>query len=461
MAYFEKRSANTYKIVVSMGYDSNGKHRRVSKTVKLPENMSESKRQKELNTLCVLFQQEVENGLYLDGGKITFAEFTNKWLTDYAEKNLAPTTLVSYKIILNRILPAIGHITLNKLQPHHLIQFYNSLDEEGTRLDGRFTPTKALIKYLEPLTLSHIIKTTGISSKTCRRLKTGMATNYSTAQKLCNTYKLDFSRMFKGNSEKKLTRKTIRNHHIVIHSILSTAVDWNILTNNPAERAKPQKVTKTQAKYYNDEQVADMLNALRSEPLMYMTMIYLAIDIGLREGELTGLKWEDINFNTCEININKQRHYITGIGNIEGKPKTDAGVRTVTASKTVIAFLKEYKKQQNENRLKFGTAWQNGQYVFLHEDGSPISTQLPYKWFTKFLNRHNLPKITFHQLRHTNASLLISSGEDIVTVSGRLGHADKNVTLNTYSHIIKSKEAQVANKMDEFYNALKLKTKKV
>lgn len=454
MAYYEQKSKNSYKIVVSMGYDTNGKHRRVSKTVKLPENMSESKRQKELNTLCVLFQKEVENGLYLDGSKITFEEFTEKWLTDYAEKNLAPTTLVSYKIILNRILPVLGHITLNKLQPHHLIQFYNNLDEEGARLDGRFTPTKALTKYLEPLTISHIIKTTNISSKTCRRLKSGMATNYSTAQKLCNTYKLDFNRLFNGNSEKKLTRKTIRNHHIVIHSILSTAVDWNILTNNPAERAKPQKVTKTQAKYYNDEQVADMLNALRSEPLMYMTMIYLAIDIGLREGELTGLKWEDINFNTCEININKQRHYITGIGNIEGKPKTDAGVRTVTASKTVIAFLKEYKKQQSENRLKFGTAWQNGQYVFLHEDGSPISTQLPYKWFTKFLNRHNLPKITFHQLRHTNASLLISSGEDIVTVSGRLGHADKNVTLNTYSHIIKSKEAQVANKMDEFYQSL-------
>lgn len=290
MAYFEKRSANTYKIVVSMGYDSNGKHRRVSKTAKLPENMSESKRQKELNTLCVLFQQEVENGLYLDGGKITFAEFTDKWLTDYAEKNLAPTTLVSYKIILNRILPALGHITLSKLQLHHLIQFYNNLDEEGARLDGRFTPTKALIKYLEPLTISHIIKTTGISSKTCRRLKNGQATNYSTAQKLCNCYKLDFNRMFKDDTEKKLTRKTIRNHHIVIHSILSTAVDWNILLNNPAERAKPQKVTKAKAKYYNDEQVADMLDCLKSEPLMYMTMIYLAIDIGLREGKLTGLK---------------------------------------------------------------------------------------------------------------------------------------------------------------------------
>ena len=73
----------------------------------------------------------------------------------------------------------------------------------------------------------------------------------------------------------------------------------------------------------------------------------------------------------------------------------------------------------------------------------------------KFIEKHNLPKITFHQLRHTNASLLISAGEDIVTVSSRLGHADKNITLNTYSHIIKSKEAQVANKMDEFYLKLK------
>jgi len=92
----------------------------------------------------------------------------------------------------------------------------------------------------------------------------------------------------------------------------------------------------------------------------------------------------------------------------------------------------------------------------LHEDGTAISPNLPYKWFTKFLERHNLPKITFHQLRHTNASLLISAGEDIVTVSGRLRHADKNITLNTYSHIIKSKEAQVANKMDEFYAGLKI-----
>ncbi len=456
MAFYEKISEHTYRLTVCQGYDSKGKKLRKRKTIKLDKTLTPKQVEKELNRKMVMFEDEVLNGVYLDGEKITFAEFTQKWFEDYAEKNLALTTLQSYKIILNRILPAIGHIKLAKIQPHHLIQFYNNLTKEGVRLDGKFTPTNKLTKYLEPLTIAHMIKTTGISSKTCRRLKNGQATNYATAQKLCEVYKLDFYRMFKSESTNTLTTKTIRNHHIVIHSILSTAVDWNILMNNPAERAKPQKVTKPKAKYYNDEQVAEMLNALSSEPLMYMTMIYLAIDIGLREGELTGLKWEDINFNTCEISINKQRHYIAGIGDVEGKPKTDAGMRTVTASKTVISLLKEYKKQQAENRLKFGTAWQNGEYVFLHEDGKPISTQRPYKWFTNFLQRHNLPKITFHQLRHTNASLLISSGEDIVTVSGRLGHADKNVTLNTYSHIIKSKEAQVANKMDEFYAGLKI-----
>ena len=183
--------------------------------------------------------------------------------------------------------------------------------------------------------------------------------------------------------------------------------------------------------------------------------MYLAIDTGLRKGELAGLTWEDIDFEMSTISINKQRHYVMGYGVFESSPKTEAGIRTVTVSQTVLNLLKRYKNQQRENRLKFGTAWKNEPYVFLHDDGSAIYPNRPYVWFTNFLQRHNLPKITFHQLRHTNASLLISAGQDVVTVSGRLGHSDKSITLNTYSHIIRSKEAQVANKMDEFYESIK------
>lgn len=176
----------------------------------------------------------------------------------------------------------------------------------------------------------------------------------------------------------------------------------------------------------------------------------------VRRGELTGLTWNDIDFKNSQISINKQRHYVVGYGTIKDKPKTEAGVRTVTASKTVMNLLKQYRNQQLEQKLKLGTAWQNEPYVFVLDDGTPISPNLPYKWFVNFLERHNLPKITFHQLRHTNASILIASGEDVVTVSGRLGHSDKSITLNTYSHIIQSREMQVANKMDEFYAGLRV-----
>lgn len=121
-----------------------------------------------------------------------------------------------------------------------------------------------------------------------------------------------------------------------------------------------------------------------------------------------------------------------------------------------MGLLKQYRNQQQVQRLKLSAAWKNEPYVFVLDDGTPINANQPYIWFVKFLERHNLPKISFHQLRHNNASILIASGEDVVTVSGRLGHADKNITLNTYSHLIKSKEAQAASKMDEFYAGLKV-----
>lgn len=120
----------------------------------------------------------------------------------------------------------------------------------------------------------------------------------------------------------------------------------------------------------------------------------------------------------------------------------------------VIDVLKDYRIYQKSMRLKCGSLWHDSNKVFVHEDGKPIFPNRPSIWFDEFLKRKELPKITFHGLRHTNASLLIAEGIDIVTLSGRLGHADKNITLNTYSHVIKSKERQAANKMDNFYSRL-------
>lgn len=456
MAYIEHISDYTYRLVVCQGYDFKGKKLRKRKTIKLPQTLSQKQIEKELNTQLVLFEQEVQSGNYLEGDKTTFADFCERWIENYAKINLTPATIVSYRQKLNdRILPAIGHIKMGELQPIHLLRLYQNLHED-IRLDSKYIPTPKLIQILNPHSAKEINQLSGICLQSCRKLKRGQITNNRIAKKVCDTYNLDIKKMFTSSNTKPLSEKTIRNHMEIIYSILNTAVKWNVIKDNPMKRIDMKRSEHTSAKFYDDIQVKNMLEKLADEPISLVAMVYLSIDIGLRRGELTGLTWDDVDFKNSKISINKQRHYVVGYGTIKDKPKTNAGIRTVTLSQTVLNLLRKYRNYQIQQRLKLGTAWKNAPYIFLNEDGSAISPNLPYKWFIGFLKRHDLPKITFHQLRHTNASLLISSGEDIATVSGRLGHADKSITLNTYTHLIKSREAQVANKMDEFYEKLKI-----
>ena len=457
MAHYEQISKYTYRLTVCQGYNSKGKKLRKRKTIKLDETLSPKQIEKELNRQMVMFEKAVKEGKFLEGESITFEEFTKKWLENYAELNLAPATITSYKTKLkNRILPAIGHIKIGKLQPVHLLDFYRNLKESNIRQDGLYKPTSKLNEFLSPLSTKEIEIATGISIKTCKKLKEGKNVNHQTVEIFCKIYNLETNKMFTYSAKEFLSEKSIQGHINLIGSIMTTAVKWNIICDNPVKRIDTKKRNKRKVHYYDDIQTATMLKELNSEPLIFKTIIYLALDTGMRKGELMGLKWEDIDFTKATININKQRHYVQGFGTIEDRTKTEAGNRTVTVSKIAISLLRTYKYEQNKNRLKLGTAWISTPYVFVHENGRAISSNLPYKWFVDFLKRHNLPKITFHQLRHTNASILIASGEDIVTVSGRLGHADKNVTLNTYSHMIKSRETQVANKMDEFYKTLQV-----
>ena len=452
MASIEKRSGNTYRLTVSCGYDLAGRKVRRSKTITLPDDMTPRQTERELSRLAVLFEEEIENGTYLNGSAVTFAEFTQKWLGLYAEKRLAPGTLNPYKSRLEkRIIPELGHIKLSKLQPHHLMEFYNNLAEPDIRLDGLVVPTAALVKKLSECKTYDLADACGVTFKTCQRIKSGSPTTRKTAEKLCITLKLDVNKMFKCSGTDRLSDKTIRGHHGIISAILSAAVKWGVISTNPAARVDLGKSAKYKPSYYEETQLDAMFAALEGEPLRYSAMIYLTIDTGMRSGEITGLVWSDMDLERGTVTVSKQRQYVSGYGTIEKPPKTENGIRTITLSETVAAIMKQHRNAQMHELMRIGEPWDESRNVFLHEDGTAIHPHRPYKWFTDFLSRHNLPKITFHQLRHTNASLLIAEGVDIVTLSGRLGHGDRNITLNTYSHIIKSREAEAANRMNRLY----------
>ena len=147
MATITKRN-ETYRITVSTGYDCTGKQIRRSMTWKPAPGMTKKQIEKEVNRQALLFEERVKNGIYLDGS-IRFFEFAEKWFKDYAEKQLRATTLERYKSMLPRTNMAIGHLHLEKIQPHHLIAFYNNLAEEGMRKDIKYasaTDLKSMIR---------------------------------------------------------------------------------------------------------------------------------------------------------------------------------------------------------------------------------------------------------------------------------------------------------------------------
>lgn len=244
----------------------------------------------------VMFQEEVDRGTYFDGGKMTFNEFIQKWLADYAENQLQPKTLFRYKEMLNlRIIPALGHIKLDKLQPTHLLEFYNNPSENGIRLDYKYKLNPELATLLKDV--DSIAAKSGVDKRTVAKIISGGSTTTTVVRKITESLEMKIEKLFQPlDEEKGLSSRTILHHHRLISSILTSAVHWQLIFSNPTERVKPPKIEKQEAKHYDEDQTGRMLELLEQEPIKYIAMITLVVFSGMRLGELTGLTWDDIDF---------------------------------------------------------------------------------------------------------------------------------------------------------------------
>lgn len=379
-----------YEIRVSMGCDMNGKKIVKSKTWVPDKKYTPKQLEKEIERQKMLFEEEVKTGNCANSN-IRFQPYSEIWIRDYGEQNLAPKTLSRYREYLKRINKAIGHIKLKDLQPLHLNAFYRNLAEDGVNLKAKRDENGNII------------------------------------------------------ANGKLSPKTIVEHHRVISKLLSTAVKWNYINDNIAKRADPPKVPQKDIDFLNEDETKEMLYSLQSEPLTYRTMIMLLIYTGMRRGELFGLEWKDIDFENRYLNIVRTSQYIGNKTLITKEPKTKSSRRCMKISQSLVDLLKEYRAFQSEQRLKTGSEWHNTDRLFTQWNGLPMYPDSLTKWFSNFLKRHNLRQVTLHSLRHTNATLLIAEGTDIRTVSSRLGHSNTATTLNIYTHALKSKDSEAAD----------------
>jgi integrase len=236
-----------------------------------------------------------------------------------------------------------------------------------------------------------------------------------------------------------LAPATVERIHAVLHKALEDAVRLDVLPRNVCDRVRVPRKRSPAKRVFTSEQARHFLAAAQEDRLG--TLYVLALTSGLRLGELLGLGWRNVDLTNgrVEVRRNLQRDRKTCALYLE-TPKTDAGKREVMLAPQAVEALRRQRAWQREARLRAGAAWGQGRhadsdFVFTNEIGLPLQPTTVYRRFLRICQAADLPRIAFHDLRHTCATLLREAGVNVEVVSAILGHSDIRVTLAVYSHI--------------------------
>ncbi len=455
MATVEKRG-ESYRITVSCGYDINGKQIRKTKTYTPAHGMTQKQIEKQLEREKVKFEEQCQSGQILDSS-IRFAEFADKWMKEYAELQLRPKTVAVYKTFIPRINAAIGNIKLDKLRPHHLSAFYENLCEPGIREDTKYKCSIDLMALLseKKLTKTAFSQNAGISIATIDSIIKGKNVSSLSAQKIAEALGRDKGLIFTPvDDNKTLSTKTVLHYHRLISSILSVAVQWQVIFSNPCERVKPPRLEKQEPRYLDEQETGKLLELIETEDMRYKTAVKLLLYTGFRRGELMGLEWKDIDWNNRVITVRRSSMYLPKRGIFEDETKNKTSCRSIKVPSIAFDMLRDYQIYQTEQRLQMGDKWHNTDRLFTKWDGTPMHPDSLTSWFHDFISRSGLPDISIHSLRHTNATLQIAGGVDIATVANRLGHANSTTTGRIYIHAIQSADQAAADTLENLLNPL-------
>ena len=232
---------------------------------------------------------------------------------------------------------------------------------------------------------------------------------------------------------KGLSAKTVRNIHQIISSALKLAVEQRLIAHNPADGCALPKAERKEMQTLPVEQLTSFLREAKDSGVY--ELYYLDLATGLRRGELLGLKWTDVDLDRGVLKI--QRAISRQNGKVVEAPlKTKNAYRTLPLSADAIDVLMQQRRKTG-----------NSEWVFPSPTGGPMSPDSVLHMLHRVLKRAGLPKVRFHDLRHTFATLALQNGVDIKTVSGMLGHFSAGFTLDTYAHVTTSAKREAAKTM--------------
>jgi len=239
---------------------------------------------------------------------------------------------------------------------------------------------------------------------------------------------------------------TVIKVYTILHSFFKMAYLGGMIDRNPMDRVERPKPRKDEVKAdsplaYTPAEVQKILTGLEGEPLKWQALVHLLIDTGIRRGECCALQWKNIDFNTGAIIIAGNLCYTSAKGVYLDTPK-NGRTRTVYAGTATLALLRQLRADQARKAISA--------YVFTREASpEPMHPQSPTRYLKKFSERYSVPDLHPHKLRHTFASIAITNGADVGSVSEALGHTDKAVTLRMYIHADQESISQAAQIVQE------------
>ncbi|HEY5563161.1 MAG TPA: site-specific integrase [Clostridiaceae bacterium] len=383
-----KKRKNTWTYVLDIGIDPlTGNRKRKSK--------GGFKTKGECRTAASKIITELNNGSFFEVVDITLENFLEKYF-DTVKQNLAPKTFVNYKCIANyHLIPKIGKMKLKQIKPLHIQDVYNAI----------------------------------------------LKTNSST---------------------------TARHVHSFLHKALNLAVKWRLIVNNPSEDVEKPKRAKTEMHVLNENQLNLFLKSLETFTIFLVS--FIAATTGMREAEICGLTWENVNIENRTLYVKSQLQRIDK--ELKLVPlKTNNSRRSIQLPNILINTLEDVKISQEENKKYFGDAYDNRGFVYAQPDGRPydpgyisrnfIRVVREYKYKCQNENGEHLektliemlsiPKIRFHDIRHTHSTLLLKRGISVKVVAERLGDTVDTV-LHTYAHVLPDMQKEAAEKLDEIFD---------
>ena len=244
-----------------------------------------------------------------------------------------------------------------------------------------------------------------------------------------------------------LGARQVRYIHSVMHSALEAAVKNGALGKNPSHGAVIPKSLHKEMRVLSEQEVSQLLIAASSSRLK--SLYQMAITTGMRQAELLGLRWEDVDWIKGTITIKRQTQYVPHNSITFNEPKTRSGIRTIKLGENTLIELRNQRNRIETLRLGLGESWKDFDLVFPSTIGTPMHHGSLMKDFHRVLRKANLPKIRFHDLRHTAASIMLNHNVPVLVVSKILGHANPSITLNTYAHCFIDMQNQAFSLMDE------------